>query len=357
MRTGPNIAELGEEFLKQNDEAWSVASSFLPKGHNRDAIKAVLRLPPPMDAVTPLIGRAVALAEIFQKAGYLEDSEIILGALQPVEQSLPKELRKSLSKAKVKTMSQRGEFEFLRRYLRDRDFINLALSGRATFRDVSQSIARRVVISGAILNDSVLIQQGRRILEQYVDQYGPEDSLGKIESATNEVFDVLAVFASSPHDVIAELENYRLGLAELRSVFYSCPPARNPRTQTNPEKTAHATVFLEGVFELYANNVRLGMWKLYLASRLNVMSGGGACSEIFGDVLATIRDSKIKELVTLSMRRDSAGRKSFVEAFDSSRKSDNNHTEYLALVANITTTKPEFRETATGSFFELLVNN
>jgi len=248
--------------------------------------------------------RILALAAVCQKSGFLTPAFGYLSRLQELKVAGRLDAKQSarLYSIDLKMHCQIGDCDTalsIIESVKDANFNDLKNIGQLG------AVCRRILIVSKWCGRVDLENLARSALDANVDldinlhATGLFSNMGKLWGMANE--------RPTKHFI----ETYRSELSNIRSLLFEQTVDSKFVSQTNPEKGAHACLFLEAAMDLVARENKDGNLKLRLAHVLNNRNGGAEASEAYGEIVNSIPDLSIRDKVVWAMRRDSVGREAF----------------------------------------------
>lgn len=255
---------------------------------------------------------AVALS--CQKYGFVEDASF---ALNLWEESAPKgetENTYRMRAIRVKLLSQCARFEDVL-HAADRDFLFGAAPSPEREPFLS-AIYFRMAIACANLGR---IDEMKSHLAKARDRADAQDSHA---IATFNSFTSICALASGDQET--HIQSLSVLLSDARGLYLSAATTHSV-WRVNPEKSFLSALFSESALYLVygSENDSRGWVRLIAAHLFNIRVGGTERSEGFAELIYSIHDVRVKELLRLAMRMDGPGRVEFQRIANVSNRMEN----------------------------------
>lgn len=242
-----------------------------------------------------------AIALICQRYGFVDDSLTTLAELQSRDEGsrgrlLSDEERLRMRVVQIKLDTQVG------RFVKARNEANELIKAGRTLtllkeHGLFRAVQRRIGVAAASHGDTIAAKKAFKAA-RHDDPY---------DAASTDLFRCMASLGPGEYSI----PNWDTLLSEIRHKYLTLPST--PVWRANKEKGALTALFVEAAIYLTSRGPddHRGLIRLFIAHLLNLRNGGSERSEGYGELIALIRDDRVRDLVRRAMRMDGPGRKEF----------------------------------------------
>ena len=274
---------------------------LLDNGLVREALLSIIgnSVRPELDAA-----RISALALTCQKYGFIDDARLMLDLLDRSAFVLTGEDKYRITAMRIKLQSQCGHFESV--LAESKTQLEASEKEPSLVEPFVNAITYRAAVAAANLGKveeakSFLLTARNRVARTGADVHA---------YATHRAFTAICEIAFGDH--AANLTALSNSLSKARGQYLEASNVQSV-WRANPEKSFLSALFTESaLFFVYGSeNDQRGWARLIAAHLFNIRIGGTERSEGFAELIYSIRDQRVQELLRLAMRMDGPGRVAF----------------------------------------------